>query len=131
VVPQQRYAIFNLLVALAALTLFAGLIPVIGPARAQAGFAVLSLSALGPLFFRRRTGEVISDERDRSIFLRATQLSFLVFWLLLVGGLMAAWFLLRGKSAISVDALPLIVWLGAVALFVCQSTCILILYRRS
>ena len=126
-VRQERYAIFNMIVAIAAVVLFAALIPAIGPKHAQGGFALMAVLALGPLFFRRRAGEIGGDERDRAIHLRATQITFALFWVIAVGGIVAASY--RFPGARLGDFVTAIVWLGAATLFICHSTCLLILYR--
>jgi hypothetical protein len=130
-VAQQRYAAFNLATGLAALTLFAALIPIVGVAKAQSGFALLAISALGPLFFRRRKGQITSDERDRAILLRSIQIVFVVFWLLLVASLMVAYYALRHRGAIPIDVLPLVVWLATAILLITHSAILLFLYQRS
>jgi nitrate reductase gamma subunit len=125
-VATQRHAIFNLVVSLAALTTFAILIPHYGVARAQAGLAVLAFSGFGPIiFFSRRK----FDERERAIFLRAAQITLIVLWLVLVGGIMAAYFVLsQQNSLMPVELLPLIVWLGGAALLICHAVAILTLH---
>src|ERR1700722_18113406 len=130
-VIQQRYAAFNLAVAGSALLLFLGLVPIVGLWRAEAAFAVLAFSALGPFFFRKRNGQVCGDERDQAIHLRATQISFGAFWLLFVGGIMSTYGYLHYHPTISVEILPLIVWLGWIAFTLCQALVLLILYRKS
>jgi hypothetical protein len=128
-VRQQRFALFNLIISVSALTAFAVLIPALGTRRAQAGFAVMALIALGPMLFRARAAEVSGDERDRAIHLRATQITAGILWLLFVSAMMASlyWF----PAIRFADFASAVVWLGAAALFICHSTCLLILYRYS
>jgi hypothetical protein len=130
-VAYQRHAVFNLCVALLSLCAFGILIPILGPAKAQGAFGLLALTAIGPLFFRKRGGQTVADERDQMIFLRATQISFGFFWLLFVGGVMMLYYLPGGSGTISRNLLPLLVWLGWIALLLCHATASLILYRRS
>lgn len=128
-VASQRHAIYNLVVSLAALGTFLALLPFFGSGNAQVGFALLALTGLGPLLFFRRRGAEVFDERERAIFLRATQIGFIFFWLLFVAGAMGAYLVLSHRSAaMPVDMLPLVVWLGWVALLVCHSTAVLSLH---
>ena len=126
-VRQERYAIFNIIVAIAAIILFSILIPAVGPLRAQSGFALMALLAFGPLFFRRRAAEIAGDERDRAIHLRATQITFMVFWSILAVGIVLASFWFPGARL--GDFVTSIVWLAAAVLYICHSICLLILYR--
>lgn len=130
-VAQQRHALFNLVGATAAVCFFLALLPKFGILRAQAGFSLLGITAFGPLFFRKGKGQVISDERDRALFLRATQIGFMVFWLLFVAGVMGAWAWAGGGKLVSVDVLALGVWLAWALLLVCQGSILLLLYWRS
>lgn len=128
---QQRHAVFNLVIAFVACAIFLALIPFFGAIRAQAAFALLAILAIEPMLFRKRPGQVNFDERDRQIFLRATQLTFMVFWILLVAGVMSGYFVMKSRGTINVELLPLAVWLGMVALLVTHSTILLILYKKS
>jgi hypothetical protein len=124
---QERFALFNLIVASCTLAVFAALIPMFGESRAQSAFALLAVLGLGPFFFRRRDEEVTGDERDQAIHLRATQITFIIFWLLFVGALNTLYFL----GAHTRDLLIQLVWFGTAAMLICHSTTVLILYRRS
>jgi peptidoglycan/LPS O-acetylase OafA/YrhL len=130
-VAQQRHALFNLSVALAALIFFVALIPLLGVLRAQGGFCLLGISALAPLFWRSRKGKTSFDERDRLIFLRATQIAFAIFWLLFVGGVLAAYYSFRNRNALPINLLPLVIWLGWSILLITHSTALLVLYQKS
>jgi hypothetical protein len=130
-VAQQRYAFFQLSVALAALALFAAMIPSFGVVRAQAAFSLLAVLAVVPLVHWRLRHRETWDERDHAIHRRAAQLSFMAFWLLCVIGLMAAYHALRHRGLVTVEVLPLLVWIGGDCLLICQSAILLILYRIS
>jgi hypothetical protein len=128
-VAAQKHAVFNLIVASLALLGFVVLTPHFGVARAQGAFALLAFTGLGPLFYRRRGKRAVSDERDQMIFLRATQISFAVFWLLFVSGVLAAYTVLKDhEQSFSIDLLPLVLWLGWIVLLVCHAAAILTLY---
>ena len=130
-VAQERHALFNLIIALSALLIFATLIPILGPTKAQGAFGILGISGFGPLFLMRRRGKVIADERDQIINLRAMQASFAIFWVLFVAGMMATYYIFQNRSTISIAILPLVLWLGWATLLICHSSILLLLYRRS
>jgi hypothetical protein len=51
---------------------------------ALGGFGFIGLIGLGPLFFRRKAGEVVIDERDTLIQQRAWFLAYCLFWVVFV-----------------------------------------------
>ena len=51
---------------------------------ALGGFGLLGLLGLGPLFFRRKAGGVVVDERDQAIQRRSVLVAYTVFWLAFV-----------------------------------------------
>jgi hypothetical protein len=79
----QKFAWFNL--AVIALTLLAvlALLPFLGKG-ALGAFGFLGLIGLGPLFFRKRPGQVVVDERDQIIQLRSWVLAYSLFWVVFV-----------------------------------------------
>ncbi len=89
--PQEKAAWYTLTVILMALVAyFTMLILTRHPAGSQAGFALLGL--LGVLGSRAATNkdDLLGDERDQKIALKAIQISFQVFWLYFVGYCMVA-----------------------------------------
>jgi len=81
----QKFAWFNLaVVALSACTVLS-LFPLMGVA-AHGGFAWLGLLGLGPLFLRRRRGQVVSDERDTLIQRRSVIAAYAAVGLAFIGG---------------------------------------------
>ena len=51
---------------------------------ALGGFGLLGFLGLGPLFFRRKGGGVVLDERDQEISRRSLLVAYTVFWLVFV-----------------------------------------------
>jgi hypothetical protein len=76
---MQKWAWFNL--AVIALTLVAALalLPFLGKG-ALGGFGFLGLIGFGPLFFRKKPGQVLTDERDQLIQRRSWVLAYSLFW---------------------------------------------------
>src|SRR5437867_2027674 len=81
--PMQKFAWFNLAVIAFTLLVVFSLLPFLGY-RAMGGLGCLGLIGLGPLFFRRKPGRVLTDERDHLIQWRATVLAYSLFWVVLV-----------------------------------------------
>jgi len=75
----QRFAWFNLAVIALTLVAVLSLLPFLGKG-ALGGFGFLGLMGFGPFFFRKKPGQVVADERDRVIWLRAWVLAYAVFW---------------------------------------------------
>jgi hypothetical protein len=104
----QKWAWFNLAVIAVTLVAVASLLPVLGKG-ALGGFGVLGLIGFGPLFLRRKPGQVLTDERDQLIQRRSWVLAYSLFW---VGFVLAAVVL----SALVYG------WEGAVPVWVVQSS---------
>ena len=124
---QQRLAIFNLAIGLAAVICFVALLPSLGVTKAQAGFAVLALTGLTPFVFRGKG--MAPDERDQFIHLRAFRITFVVLWLLFIAGVQGVIF--HYTSGVPREIVMLGGWLAWAAFLICQSTALLILYGRS
>jgi len=107
----QKAALFNLIVVVLTLAIVLALCPVLGRG-ASGGFGMLGLLGLGPLFFRKRPDQVISDERDQLIQRRSTILAYSVFWVALVGSAMLALAFYGGDGAVPVPVIMNAVWLG-------------------
>lgn len=107
----QREALFNLVVVVLALATVLVLYPFLGRG-AAGGFGMLGLLGLGPLFFWRRRGQVLADERDQLIRRRATILAYTIFWLAFVASAMLtlAWY--GGDGAVPVLVVMNAVWCG-------------------
>ena len=75
---------------------------------ALGGFGLLGLLGLGPLFFRRKGGGVVLDERDQEISRRSLLVAYTVFWLVFVA------------ACVSLPAFY--GWGGSVPVFVVQSS---------
>ena len=84
----QKHAWFNLAVIAATFLTVLALIPVLHLG-ALGSFGSLGLLGLGPLFFRRRRGGVVLDERDRFIQGRSVLVAYSVFWLAFVASCMS------------------------------------------
>jgi hypothetical protein len=79
----QKFAWFNLVVIALTVAAVLSLLPFLGKG-ALGGFGFLGLIGLGPLFFRRRPGRVLTDERDQLIQWRSWVLAYSLFWVVFV-----------------------------------------------
>jgi hypothetical protein len=79
----QKFAWFNLAVIALTVVAIVSLLPFMGKG-ALGGFGFIGLIGLGPLFFRRKAGEVVIDERDSLIQQRSWFLAYCLFWVVFV-----------------------------------------------
>jgi hypothetical protein len=80
---MQKFAWFNLAVIALTLLVVFSLVPFLGY-RAMGGLGFLGLMGVGPLFFRKKPGQVVTDERDHLIHWRSWIFAYAVFWVVLV-----------------------------------------------
>lgn len=80
----QKHAWFTVaVVALSVLAVMA-LVPLLGFRRAMGGLGLLGLLGFGVVFYRKRPGQVVTDERDVEIQRRSLMLTSAVFWVVFV-----------------------------------------------
>jgi hypothetical protein len=77
---MQKYAWFNLAVIGWTIVVVLALIPVLGKG-ALGGSGFLGLLGFGYLFFRKKPGKVLTDERDQLIQLRSAILAYAILWI--------------------------------------------------
>ncbi|HEY7331130.1 MAG TPA: hypothetical protein VH592_26075 [Gemmataceae bacterium] len=80
---MQKFAWFNLAVIVFALLVVFSLMPFLG-SRAMGGFGFLGFLGFAPLFFRKKPGKVLFDERDQQIQLLSFILAYSVCWVVFV-----------------------------------------------
>ncbi len=125
----QKHACYNLAVVGLTLVAVLALYPVLGP-RAFGGFGFLGLLGFGPLFYRKKAGQVILDERDELIRHRSLIAAFTVFWLAFVaaGTLAPLWYGAAGGVPTAVVGCA--VWVGLMLFIGVQSLATLVQYGR-
>jgi len=80
---MQKFAWFNLVVIALTLVVVLSLLPFLGKA-ALGGSGFLGLMGFGPLYFRKKPGQVLTDERDTLINLRSWIVAYALFWVVFV-----------------------------------------------
>jgi hypothetical protein len=83
--PLQKFAWFNLTVIVISILVVFSLMPFLGPG-AYGGLGCLGVLGFGPVFFRKKPGRVIIDERDNLIQWRSLIAAYTLFWLVFVFG---------------------------------------------
>jgi hypothetical protein len=126
---MQKWAWFNL--AIIALTLVAilSLLPLLGKG-ALGGFGFLGLLGLGPLFFRKKPGQVLTDERDLLIQRRSWVLAYSVFWVAFVLAAVLSGVVYGQEGAVPVWVVQNSVFGGFMLVFALGSVAILVQYAR-
>ena len=107
----QKEALFNLIIVALALVSVLALYPFLGRG-ATGGFGMLGFLGFGPLFYWKRRGQVIADERDQLIRRRSTIIAYSVFWLAFVASAMLMLVYYGGDGAVPVPVVINAVWLG-------------------
>ena len=125
---MQKFAWFNLAVIAFTLVTVLLLFPFMGKG-ALGGFGSLGLIGFGPLFFRKKPGQVPIDERDTLIQLRSWILAYSLFWVVFV---LAAVFLsvvVYGQDgAVPVSVVQMCVGVGFMLVYALASIAILVQY---
>lgn len=126
----QKYAWYNLVVIALTLSAIGVLIPLAGKG-ALGGFGFLGLLGLGPLFFRKRSGQVVMDERDQSIANLSWNFAFAIFWVLAVmfAALISA-SVYGSEGAVPVWIVQSSVFVGMIVIYAMSSIAILVQYGR-
>jgi hypothetical protein len=127
--PAQKHACFNLIIVALALATVLALYPSLG-ARARGGFGVLGIMGFGGLFFRRRDGRVVTDERDGLIRERSLTLAFRVFWVVFVLSGVFALYYYKAAGAVPLLVVEVALYLGWCLFAAAQSVATLAFYGR-
>ena len=80
---MQKFAWYNLAVIALTLAAILSLLPFMGKG-ALGGCGFLGLLGFGPFFFRRKPGQVLTDERDLLIHRRSWIVAYALFWVVFV-----------------------------------------------
>jgi hypothetical protein len=130
--PQQKYATFNLSVALVAIVAYFVLLPVLGPLRAAGAFGILGLCGFSALLLLRqhRRGGIVHDEREQQIWQRATLVAKSVIWVGLVAAFMIALQVVGEDGLVSMHWLALGIWWAFGIFLLVQSAVVLFLSAR-
>jgi hypothetical protein len=111
---QQKSALYQLIIGLASVALYALLYFTVSAAVAPAAMALLAPTGAVPFLFRRE----MSDERERYLGRQASLAGFAAAYLFVVAVCMGTWFqhFRSGESTVGIDLLPIIAggtWLTA------------------
>jgi len=126
---SQREAWFNLALVLSVSVIVVVMVPFLGKG-ALGGFGFLGLLGLSPVFFRKRPGAVVLDERDTQIRLRSLFCAHLVFWLLYVLAAMTAPAVYGWNGSVPVVLVIWSVFCGMIVISAVSSLATLIQYGR-
>jgi hypothetical protein len=126
----QKFAWFNLAVIALTLVAVVALVPVLGRG-ALGGTGFLGLLGLGALFFRKKPGQVLIDERDQLIQMRSWFLAYALFWVVFVLAASVLSAVVYGQEgAVPVWVIQSSVFCAGVLVYALMSVAILVQYAR-
>ncbi len=126
---QQKVAWFEVVVAVLALGAAFVAYPLLGEA-AMGMFCLLGLLGLTPLFLRKRKDQIITDERDHSISLKATFLGVGAGWMILFMSIVVLTaFVSFEDSAVPKNLLGAVLWVSFATSYAVKGGMSLMLYR--
>jgi hypothetical protein len=125
----QKEAWFHLTVVVVASAVVAALTPFWG-FRALSGWGLLGLIGFSPLFYRKKPGQVVADERDASIRRRSAAIGFGAIWCLFVAEGVAASLIYGENGFVPVRVVEVSLWGAFALLYGLMSAATLIQYRR-
>jgi hypothetical protein len=124
----QKFAWFNLSVVVLTLVAVLLLLPWLGKG-ALGGFGLLGLIGLGPLFMRKRPGQVVTDERDALIQQRSWIVAYALFWVVFVlAAVLLAPLVYGQEGAVPVWVVQSSVFCGFMLVYALASIAILVQY---
>jgi hypothetical protein len=125
---MQKFAWFNLAVIALTLLVVLSLLPFLG-FRAMGGLGCLGLIGFGPFFFRKKPGQVVTDERDHFIQWRAWIFAYALFWVVFVLMAVVLSALVYGEDgAVPVSVVRISVFWAFMLVYALASIAILVQY---
>lgn len=119
----QKQAVLDLIASLAAIRLFFTLLPLLGPWRAMASFALFCLAGLVCISCcTGRLGETVGDDHDCLIAREAWIFAKRVVLLGLLMLFLLVLLLQGGNASISLRALALVTWVSCCGFWLLRST---------
>jgi len=127
---MQKFSWFNLAVIALTFVAVLSLLPFLGKG-ALGGFGFLGLIGFGPLFFRKKPGQVLTDERDQLIQRRSWGLAYSLFWVAFVLAAVVLSAVVYGQGgAVPVWVVQSSVFGGFMLVYALASVAILVQYAR-
>jgi len=127
---EQKRAWFTVVVFFVCLATFIVLMIYTPFPVAFAAFAIFGITGLVNVFFRKKPGQIEYDERDRAIQKNAQLVGMGASYGMFILACMAIWGYLRavGVEKVSVEVLPMVVFIGGITAFTARAIALLILY---
>lgn len=127
----QKHAWFTVAVVCLSVLVAGMLVPFLGFRRSMGGFGLLGLLGFGPLFYRKRPGQVVMDERDYAIQMRSLMITAAVFWVFLVEAcVFLPWYYYGAEGAVPVWVVQGSVWVAWIVVSLIYSVATLVQYGR-
>ena len=126
---MQKWAWFNLAVIAVTVAAVLSLLPFLGKG-ALGGVGFLGLLGFSPLFFRKKAGQVLTDERDQLIQRRSWVLAYALFWVVFVLAATFSSAVYGQEGAVPVWVIQSSVFAGFMLVHALASVAILVQYAR-
>jgi len=128
----EKIAAFNLTIVLLAVILFFLSWLILGFERPHGVFWLLGLTGLVHLIFMRKKNpsEIIEDERDREIRLKASSGGYSASLVFFIVGSLAVYYFNHQAGVVSVYYFPAFVWIGWAVFVLVSSVITIVQYRR-
>ncbi len=129
---HEKFAVFNLTILMVAVLLFFLFLIVMGLPQAQGAFGLMGFIGLGHLLFlrKKRPSEIVDDERDKAIKLKANATGLYSSFVYFIIGSLVVYYSNPDAGVVSVDLIPLFVWVGWALYILAYSITILVQYRK-
>ena len=103
----QKHAWFTLAVVVLSILAVMALVPILGFRRASGGFGLLGMLGFGVVFYWKRPGQVVLDERDADIQRRSLIITAAVFWVVFIEVcVFLPWYFYGERGAVPVAVVP-------------------------
>ncbi len=129
---HKKHAWFNLGVAVSSILVYFALWPLLGPWRAMGAFGLLGFAGFGVFFYHKakKSGRVVSDERDHIIQQRAYTLATTVIGLSIIAAFLIVLRVVGEEGMVPIQGLGMFMWWAFSVFLIVQSLATLVLYAK-
>ena len=128
----QKQCWLNLIVITTTFAIFFSLVPFLGFTRSGGILGLIGFIGFGLVFYwRRDKSQILADERNRAIQLRANTIAFSTFWVMFTLTCATLWLIFGNDGAIPVRIMRNLMFLGWGVWELAKSIAVLAQYRQA